>query len=391
MSDLTKPHTEKETVKVGMSGWYVAVPALILAGLWFYIQLLQWKKHGDDYTLTVINIAVTLLLWTFAIVTIIRSFAISKTAVRQSKELGIEMMRLTSEIGDLKLASMKVTSQPAFGKLKIHSAIYGTGPDTDIDVTDKLQGMVQDGLAVSVANDLAPRDPHFGVVKQLTVEYSYGNPSRSRVTRPEGSRLVLPEDTWTRDELAKWQDLSVKDCDPQVYAEFCDDRGMTPNKESEAYITLINRGGSDALNVCIDPIRLKTHIFNFPRLAYLIARGRAKHRYPDVTTSENKTPHHTDVFSHLASEFLSLGDWLSIPELVLPLTVNYQDAARNLYEARCELVFNPAAHARVRTQGQDGNTVVVSTRRHEFRKLALATKNVGDSAKSQIARTAETG
>lgn len=177
-------------------------------------------------------------------------------------------------------------------------------------------------------------------------------------------------------ELAKYQDTSVADSDPQIYAEFRDDRGFTSNRESEAYIELVNRGGSHALNVCIDSIRLKTHVISFPLLAYLIAPGRATHRYPDVTTIDDRAPHHVDVFSHICSEFLSLEDWLSMPELVLPLTVTYQDAARNLYEARCELVFDPAAHERVRTQGQNGSIVVVSTRDHQFRKLAVS---AGDS------------
>src|SRR5262249_36939561 len=105
-------------------------------------------------------------------------------------------------------------AQKERSKLHIHSAIYGTGPDTDVDVTEKLRGMVHDGLVVPVANDLAPRDPHFGAKKHLTVEYSYGNPSRSRVARIEDSRLVLPEDTWLRDELARHQDTDVKGSDP---------------------------------------------------------------------------------------------------------------------------------------------------------------------------------
>jgi hypothetical protein len=87
--------------------------------------------------------------------------------------------------------------------LRIHSAVYGTGPDTDIDVTHKLQEMARDGLVVSVANDLVPRDPHFGVTKRLEVEYSFGNPHRTRISRPEGARLVMPEDTWVRDELER--------------------------------------------------------------------------------------------------------------------------------------------------------------------------------------------
>jgi len=174
-------------------------------------------------------------------------------------------------------------------------------------------------------------------------------------------------------ELAKWRNVEVKDTDPQIYAEFCDDRGATPNKESQAYIGLINRGGSDALNVCISAILLKDTIINFPRLAYLISPGQAKYRYPDITTSDNKTPNHTDVFSHIAYEYITYHG-LSAPELSLPLSVTYQDAERNLYEARCELVFDPAAHSRVRTHGQNGSFVVLKTQNHEFKKLALAVK-----------------
>jgi hypothetical protein len=105
--------------------------------------------------------------------------------------------------------STGVIGQRSPSKLTIHSAVYGTGPDTDIDVTDKLQGMLQDGLVVPVANDLAPRDPDFGKVKDLTVVYSYGNPHRATVKRREGSRLVLPEDTWLRDELDKCKGASA--------------------------------------------------------------------------------------------------------------------------------------------------------------------------------------
>lgn len=258
--------------------------------------------------------------------------------------------------------------------LTIHSAVYGSGPDTDIDITEKLQSMVRDALVVPVANDLAPRDPHFGVVKVLTVEYSYGNPSRFRVTRPENSRLVLPEDTWARDELNKrHEDTNIKDSDPQVYAEFNDERGCTSNRESQAYITLVNRGQSKALNICIDPISVAGHLINFPKLAYAIAPNRSKHLYPDIATSDNKSAdyYHQDLFYLFWAQYNSLGD-MSIPNLVLPLTINYQDITRNLYEVECDLVFDPSAHLRVRTSGQDGNIRVITTRNHRFRKIALA-------------------
>jgi len=91
--------------------------------------------------------------------------------------------------------------RPANGaRLVIRRALYGTGPQTDISVTDKLNDAVRDALVVPVDNSLVPRDPALNVQKRLYVEYSYGNDSVLSVVRPEStpryiSRLVLPEDS----------------------------------------------------------------------------------------------------------------------------------------------------------------------------------------------------
>ena len=164
---------------------------------------------------------------------------------------------------------------------------------------------------------------------------------------------------------------AIADNDPRIHAEFSDDRGATVGVQNEGYITLVNRGGSDALNVCIEPIKLKEHVIKFPQLAYSISPGQAKHRYPDITTNENRTAQNTDLFLLLFMEYTSLGD-NSIHELALPLVVTYQDVAHNLYEGRCELVFNLSAHLRVRQRGQNGSIAVVTTRNHKFKKLAVA-------------------
>ena len=81
-------------------------------------------------------------------------------------------------------------------KLKIISAFYGTGPVTDIDVTEVLRNHVKDGLIVLVTNELFGSDPAPNQPKRLQVEYSYGNYAVSVVSRPESTRLVLPEDWW---------------------------------------------------------------------------------------------------------------------------------------------------------------------------------------------------
>jgi hypothetical protein len=90
-----------------------------------------------------------------------------------------------------------VKSKP---KLIIHRAVYGTGPITDIDITESLRNAARDGLVIPVDNNLVPRDPAVGIRKRLVVDYSYGNGivcSASRAESIQGDivRLVLPEDS----------------------------------------------------------------------------------------------------------------------------------------------------------------------------------------------------
>ena len=40
---------------------------LFLSGLYIYLQLLEWKRHGDDLMLTAVSILVTVVLWTILI------------------------------------------------------------------------------------------------------------------------------------------------------------------------------------------------------------------------------------------------------------------------------------------------------------------------------------
>jgi len=80
-------------------------------------------------------------------------------------------------------------------RLVIHSAVYGTGSDADLDVTDILRQAERDALVVDVENkSFGADDPAYGIPKQLTVEYSYGNHVRKTIVWPEHSRLILPED-----------------------------------------------------------------------------------------------------------------------------------------------------------------------------------------------------
>ena len=87
-------------------------------------------------------------------------------------------------------------------KLEIRSAFYGAGTIRDRDVTEILQKYSKDALVVDISNDLfGPPDPAPNVVKHLRVEYRYNNGAILTVTRPEDTRLILPEDSWLKSQL----------------------------------------------------------------------------------------------------------------------------------------------------------------------------------------------
>lgn len=97
-------------------------------------------------------------------------------------------------------------------KLTVLSAVYGTSPVNDLDVTEILQNQPREGLAVVISNELFGRDPAPNIFKRLKIEYSYGNRSVLTVTRPENSRLVLPEDSWLQEEVRRLtNELAAKD------------------------------------------------------------------------------------------------------------------------------------------------------------------------------------
>lgn len=257
--------------------------------------------------------------------------------------------------------------------LVIHSAVYGTGPDTDMDVREKLQGMAGSGLVVAVENSLVPQDPRIGVKKRLLVEYSYGNPHRISVNRPEGCRLVLPEDTWVRDQLSKFQYTNLKDSDPKILLKFCDDRGFAVDKDNEAYFALENHGGSDAMCVCLDSLSFEKDVVQYktgPRMN--IAPQRSKFFYLDFVTLDNRTSDLKDIFALIGKAWMLLGD-PTIPGLSVPVRATYQDEMRNLFATECDLVFDPSAHFKVRAGGK--GVVVLSTQNHRFRKLAVAVES----------------
>lgn len=168
-------------------------------------------------------------------------------------------------------------------------------------------------------------------------------------------------------------DTTLKDSDPKLYIEFQDDRGVTISgkHEDEAYFVLINRSKQIARIACIETIRLKEHLISFPRFGYSLAPTDGANIYPRITTLDNRTPRSLDFFYVLFLEWDSFHN-ANLHELVIPVSVTYQDGSHNLFESSCELVFSISQHLRVRTGGQHGSLRVVETRNHQFKKLAIA-------------------
>ena len=78
-------------------------------------------------------------------------------------------------------------------KLKIHSALYGVGNDSDIQIADKLNGQKREGLVLAVNNNLVNHPPE-GKFRHLAVKYSWDGGEPQTVSIPEDGWLMLPPD-----------------------------------------------------------------------------------------------------------------------------------------------------------------------------------------------------
>jgi hypothetical protein len=213
-----------------------------------------------------------------------------------------------------------------------------------------------------------------GIVQRIEIRRLRSTANGSSDERYEDAKLSL-------ERLARINDLesdTVFDTDPLIYPEFVDARWTTGSnkKEFEAYFSLVNRGSVEALCIILEPIKMGERIVQFTRhrIAAALLPKQAAYFYPDVVTKENgSVPEHLkDLFHLFCLDYLALKD-STICEATIVLTATYQDIQRNLFEVKCELVFDPGAHANVRI-GQRGPEPVITTRNYRFRKVAAATK-----------------
>lgn len=107
-------------------------------------------------------------------------------------------------------SKQRANLQVSEAKLKIHSAVYGTGPHDDVDVKNRVHLAATDALVVSVDNNTLGCDPAPGRTKRLKVNYSYGNDAVWTAERWEYSRMILPEDKQFVERTAAEYELKRK-------------------------------------------------------------------------------------------------------------------------------------------------------------------------------------
>jgi len=257
---------------------WVAVVGILVSGLYIYLQLLQWKKHGDDFMLTAANVIVTASLWAILLVAIGRYW--------------------------------KSGSQPRVDR-----------PSKDETDWKKL--------------------------------YDEANKDRS-----EAANRVL--------ELERAIEPTLKDSDPRIEIEFRDERHR---QGEDAYLTPVNRGQTPAKFVCLEPIPLREHTVSFPTFGYYLAPVRHENMRPVVSRNDGGIDKNADFLAALYSEYEHLKD----PpfELIEPVIATYQDQVGNLFQTRCELVFNPSDYVDFTNFGKR-HLKVIEIRNHTFKRKAAA-------------------
>lgn len=128
--------------------------------------------------------------------------------LRTVKEELARAQQENSELADSLRTARELIPVQRPSKLQIISALYRvpTGEGEQYDVSECLKRLIAgDSLVIDIENhsfvaggvNYVPSDPKIDFKKWLRVEYRYGNrPTTFTVERIEGTRMVLPEDTF---------------------------------------------------------------------------------------------------------------------------------------------------------------------------------------------------
>jgi len=193
----------KTSARVKLGLYWPAIVAVLLAASVFAVL----TKFGAG-SVAVPWALVTLLTFgtTLSVMRLKSSLMSQQFAIAENANLKQQL--------DTSKSSIAVTKP---SKLVIHFAEYRAPQrwSAKPDVTDCLRHMiVGDSLILEIQNgnfwvgdkNYVPNDPCEGKKKWLHVEYSFDGRPQCTIQRPEGYRLVLPEDTFVKEEIDRIQD-----------------------------------------------------------------------------------------------------------------------------------------------------------------------------------------
>jgi hypothetical protein len=140
-------------------------------------------------------------------------------------------------------------------------------------------------------------------------------------------------------ESAEPASFTVGPSDPRITVEFIDERAGQLFKKTA--LSVVNHGGSEALDVRIEDIVLRAQRISFPHVAGSIAAQGGRERFDPVVDHPYGAVNTALLVVALKDEWSSYND-LKIDELPILLTVHYRDFSRTFkFTTTCTLVFLP--------------------------------------------------
>jgi hypothetical protein len=257
-----------------------------------------------------------------------------------SKQLEIDEMSLRHQ-RELRTLQVRPPS-----KLKIHSALWGTGPENDVEVGPMLQELERDGLVIPVTREFLQYDPIQGPDKRLEVQYSYGNPTVLKTTRPEYSRLVLPEDSLLQagvkraaDDLQKnvlENELSalkaqLNSTAPLIVPVNFGSQDKPERRGAYPGFLLSNDGKNIAYDISMLPFRIGKWNVELDQ----ILRLEVGKTVPTWISMRHENTGNADLRSHLVEVQQATGT-LGDP---VPFRIVYRDSDQNWFASLCELAI----------------------------------------------------
>ncbi|MGO9084171.1 MAG: hypothetical protein ACLQBK_03015 [Candidatus Sulfotelmatobacter sp.] len=165
----------------------------------------------------------------------------------------------------------------------------------------------------------------------------------------------------------------VKESDPQLEIKFADLRGKTMSKDQVCF-DLINRGKRSSANfACIEDFYIggyRVAFRNFP--PPIRPFGNHDSITPVYINNPDGTLSEKDIFGVFYDAWGALKN-PKLYDLPIPIKATYQDDARNLFEARCDLVYYPGEHI---NSAHGKSAKIIEVKNIKLRKVAAASAPV---------------